>query len=446
MSNLGNADDSSTLYARNPEMNEQYLLGVRPAGKVPPRRALALAVTLALAFWGSAALATNKVAENESPQPTNRETAQPPKGGGEELPSKAGTEVWLDIDRASIKPNVVRPSAGDDKRAVTIGSGTQGQNRGVWKAPAGVDVASPQSGEEANFRIEGHLGQNRGINDRNDAGAKPFVPGGGAALERLDLGDVVIEAGVKGARMSANEASANGALKNASTLPGEDGKLPGTATPAAGIPVGLEGGPGSVRVSARTDEHGAFDFAKLPAGKYKLVIDGQASRSVSVGEEGKVGGQLMRGSDGSVSIFDRWGNLHSAATPTGMGGDAIFDRWGNRTAAEKNADVKPGAGAPTDANEGAKNSDSPVGMFGSGIGAGPMSPGGPLSAGNPMGPGAGPMGAGGPMGPAAGPGPMSPGAGPMGAGGPMAPLAGFAGASARRRRAGFAPAAAECLD
>ena len=83
--------------------------------------------------------------------------------------------------------------------------------------------------------------------------------------------------------------------------------------PLSGTPVGLEGDPGSIKVSARTDSTGAFKFDKLPAGKYKLTLAGLPPQSITVAADGIAGGKVMRGNDGSINIFDRWGNLLVAA-------------------------------------------------------------------------------------------------------------------------------------
>ncbi|MHB1052345.1 MAG: carboxypeptidase-like regulatory domain-containing protein [Thiobacillus sp.] len=84
---------------------------------------------------------------------------------------------------------------------------------------------------------------------------------------------------------------------------GGDGKLPGkTVKPLSGIPVGLEGDPGSIKVSAQTDSTGAFHFDKLPAGKYKLTLPGLPSQSLTVGEKGTISGVLSREPNGTASI------------------------------------------------------------------------------------------------------------------------------------------------
>lgn len=162
---------------------------------------------------------------------------------------------------------------------------------------------------------------------------------------------------------------------------GGDDKLPGIAgDPIQGTSVGLEGDPGSIKVSAKTDKTGAFHFDKLPAGKYKLKLDGLPSQSLTVGADGIADGKVMRGPDGSKTIFDRWGNRI-----------ATFPKDGGSKAAEN--PVGFGSG------------NNPMGA-GTGMGAGPgMRPG--------MSPGAGGL--------VGGPGP-SPMGGPGGAGGPGSPM------------------------
>ncbi|OGB25580.1 MAG: hypothetical protein A3I66_23365 [Burkholderiales bacterium RIFCSPLOWO2_02_FULL_57_36] len=150
---------------------------------------------------------------------------------------------------------------------------------------------------------------------------------------------------------------------------------------------GGAGAPAGRWVSTTTaDANGAFKFDKLPPGKYKLTVADQAPRSVTVGADGTAGGSVMRGSDGDMKIFDRWGKL-LAVSPAG-------EARQSKTAAEKPGGFGAGLG----------------GIPGMGPGMGPgggMAP--PIA-----GPGMSPMGPG-----AMGPGPMGPGA--MGPGGGTRP-------------------------
>jgi hypothetical protein len=179
-----------------------------------------------------------------------------------------------------------------------------------------------------------------------------------------------------------SDQAAAGGLTSYGTAPPppKEEELPGIAgRPISDTPIGLDHDPEGVKVSTTTtDGHGAFHFDKLPPGKYKLTIAGQPPRSVTVGADGTLGGSVMRGSDGGMAIFDRWGKLLAASPPTG------------EESLSKAADEKP------------------VGGFGSGLGGVPgMSPG--------MGPGGGMA----PPGAAPGMSPMGPGA--MGPGGGMRP-------------------------
>ncbi len=71
--------------------------------------------------------------------------------------------------------------------------------------------------------------------------------------------------------------------------------LAGPEDPIPGIPVGLEGDPGSIKASATTDANGNYNFTNLPAGKYKLSIPDQPTKFVIVGADGKLSGIAMEG-------------------------------------------------------------------------------------------------------------------------------------------------------
>ncbi len=91
--------------------------------------------------------------------------------------------------------------------------------------------------------------------------------------------------------------------------------------PIPGVDIKLGKNPpktGSVAV-VRTDKNGSFEFKNLPEGNYELTIPGQPSKSLTVGPEGKVGGNLMQGSDGQMTIFDRWGEQLTETSPKDAG-------------------------------------------------------------------------------------------------------------------------------
>lgn len=165
-----------------------------------------------------------------------------------------------------------------------------------------------------------------------------------------------------------------------------DPELPSkVGDPVPGTELGLEGDPEGVKVSVKTDSTGAFHFDKLPAGKYKLTLPGLPPQSLTVGVDGIAGGKVMKGSDGGMSIFDRWGNSLAVSG----------SNTENNTAVK--AAAKPGPGFIGSGFTGIMG--SPVGGIFPGMspgGAGPLSPSPGLMSPGPMGPG--PMGAG-PAGP-----------------------------------------------
>ena len=62
----------------------------------------------------------------------------------------------------------------------------------------------------------------------------------------------------------------------------------------------------SIRVSTgKTAKDGSFSFNNIPAGKYKLVIEGVPQKSVTVGHDGNIGGKVIKGSDGKLSISNQ---------------------------------------------------------------------------------------------------------------------------------------------
>jgi hypothetical protein len=157
-------------------------------------------------------------------------------------------------------------------------------------------------------------------------------------------------------------------------------KLPGLALegePIPGIDVKLSKETGGGIITTPTDVNGAFRFDKLPAGKYKLKVPGLPDQSLTVGTDGIAGGTLMRGSDGSMSLFDRRGNsVAKAADDVRVKGKAAENPVGFGSG---NMGAGPGIG-PMGPNAG-----------------GSMSPPVPGSKGGPAGGAAGPMsGAGGP--------------------------------------------------
>ena len=130
-----------------------------------------------------------------------------------------------------------------------------------------------------------------------------------------------------------DQGAAGGLISYATALPpkGGDKELPGLAgEPIPGVDVKLGKNPGrSIVASSKTDSTGAFHFDKLPAGNYELKVYGLPDQLITVGGDGIAGGKVMKGSDGSLSIFDRWGNrvasspkdegIKAAGAPFGFG-------------------------------------------------------------------------------------------------------------------------------
>lgn len=212
-----------------------------------------------------------------------------------------------------------------------------------------------------------------------------------------------------------------------------------------------------MRFSTTTDQNGNFNFDKLPEGKYKLKLPDLPEQSLTVGSGGNFGGKVMKGAEGEMMIFDRWGNLIFEAAPKGtgpgplkstdgqngtahVGGGAnlpsklnpsylpdapfqtqVIHHEGDSGEVGKTGKAGPTVPPPKIGNDkSVKEEAGPVG-FGNG---GPGSPSAGPSFGGMNGPGPGmipgPVGPG-PMSPGPmNPGPMSPGpAGPGGAMGPM---------------------------
>lgn len=275
-----------------------------------------------------------------------------PKGGDGKLPSILRVINNSETDTATV--DLRTPSA--DQSTPVNGIGGQGGGRFTVK---------PTNAANAETSNRDHIDQDA----QTDIKKGTAVQTGDSGSERI--------------RVSADVATLRG---TAPRPDGGDGALPGlTGQRMAGIDVKL-GSPGggmatatinqsgaivaaeAIVASSKTDNQGNFHFDKLPAGNYKVIIPGLPAQAFTVGSDGIAGGTVMKGSDGRMSIFDRWGNRPETASR----------------------------------DSGAKAAGNPVIGFGSGnpMGAGPggMGPGGgmlPRTAGPAMG-GAGPMGGGGP--------------------------------------------------
>lgn len=293
---------------------------------------------------------TAKVADSESPLPSNRE---------------------------------VRVATGDvngDGRAETlVRSGTTGGDTGDHGQRAILNIISgAPSGSADNLRVinnsETETATVEAINGIGGTGGgrftfKPTSRGADSANVETSNRDHIDQD-------AQTDIKKRTAVQPGGPIPGIDVKL--------GSPGGNPGG-GSIMVTAKTDKQGAFHFDKLPAGNYKLILPGLPSQSLTVGADGTAGGKVMRDPDGSVSIFDRWGN--SLTAPSAKAGDVKQDTP-DQTAGREAAESPVGFGSGNNAmgaGPGAGPGMNPPGAAMGGGGSGLMSPMGS----GPMGPGAG---------------------------------------------------------
>ena len=165
--------------------------------------------------------------------------------------------------------------------------------------------------------------------------------------------------------------------------------------PIPGISVGLDHEPSDSQIiSVKTDKNGAFEFTKLPAGKYKVIVPGQSPQSITVGTEGAVSGKMVKNIDGKItlsirlgpmvsSIYDRWGNLRVGIDPKGGGAKPTpVDQAVGKDAAEKNP---VGFGSGNDQGLGINPGMGSGGVMPPSNAGGPM-PSGPVSGGPASGP------------------------------------------------------------
>ena len=364
------------------EMSYPHGCTAKPEGKKKIRSsaALAVAVGLALGFVGPSAMAQN----NNNPIPGVDIIVRKNPGG---IAVSAPTSKDGSYEFTGLEPGQYDLTVGGQRveQAITVGAerGLTGMLKRNDDGTASITV-----GKGAPVVLRGQIaswggGIHVAAGDINSDGverAAPLPKGGDeksafkiADNESPRPTDRSTGGDVKDGDGNPGDATRRGgfiipliAVAPASPPTGDE-KLPGKkqGEPIAGIPVGLEGDPGSIKVSTKTDANGAYNFTKLPAGKYKVLLDGQPPQSVTVGADGAIGGNVVSGSDGKAmftsfekSFLDsRWNATGGPGPGTGTStGDLRgmgFDRSPGSLTGPGAIMGKPAAGAgPTSVGPG----------------------------------------------------------------------------------------------
>ena len=374
----------------------------------------------------------SKVAENESPRPTNRGTAPPPNNGagqeqstvrkaggrppeeygtasppkteGDKLPGLAGEPI-----KGGVPPPIVVPGTlaiakdgelpgktGHAPKPVSTGTGLHRSLKAGEPTPDG-----PASEAKEAHSALGQVATTRGTAPRPEGGdTAPGIFdrwGNRAPHPSADInGDVkpatIVSSGAQlqlAPGITVNPVN-DAPSKAAEPIPAGFGQQvtftatiapinpannpPGVAgDPVPGTSVGLDHDPGGPISTTKTDANGAYQFTGLPAGKYKLTFPGLPAKSITIGTDGQTGGKVLR--DGNNVIV------------TG-------DFAGSPARSQANANPVPGFLRGVFPGIGIGNVMGGIlpgmGPSAVGPGAGPMSPAAsPMSPGGPMGPGAG---------------------------------------------------------
>jgi protocatechuate 3,4-dioxygenase beta subunit len=69
--------------------------------------------------------------------------------------------------------------------------------------------------------------------------------------------------------------------------------MAGPGDPIPGVGVGLDHDPGGNLATTQTDAKGNYEFKGLAPGKYKLKIGDQPAKSITVGPNGTIKGQVL---------------------------------------------------------------------------------------------------------------------------------------------------------
>lgn len=205
-------------------------------------------------------------------------------------------------------------------------------NRGINIAPGDVNgdgvetrkADEPIKGGGAPPPVVGPSTRSVGGETNSALGAVPTTRG------RLEKPDDTQKPGIS------DQGAAGGLIAYAAAPPPKDGadKLPGVVgDPIPGVDVKLGKDPGGgIVASAPTGVDGAYQFTGLPAGKYKLILPGLPAKSITVGADGKTRGKVLRDGNNMVVTGDFEGSpARSQATanpvPSFLGG--VFPGMGS---------------------------------------------------------------------------------------------------------------------
>ena len=275
-----------------------------------------------------------------------------PQTGGTRLPGTAGS-----ANEAPQKAGLnltENTSPGPTTRGVRVAAGDV---NGDGATPAetccisiehhdGVNAGGlPDARTASNFRIEGQIGRAEDV--KADASSTPGNPSPNG-LVKTGCGQLTLSSASVGTIDPASrdhlDEDALAAIKtptgaNPSTGPNQqvldrggltDGLLiirrsealpGGTSASPTPIPqkiellvvIALRGGPA---ISIPTGPDGTFELKGLAPGKYELSVGGKSFNTLAVEPDGLASGRVLKSADGTLSIFDRWGNSIKIAENT----------------------------------------------------------------------------------------------------------------------------------
>lgn len=238
-----------------------------------------------------------------------------------------------------------RPQGGEVKPGIADGPRAMGEvstTRGTAPRPQGGDVKPGIAEKEANDVLL-QVSTTRGTAPRPQGGdVKPGIAEAGDALMQVSTTRGTAPR-PQGGEVTPGVAEGNTAMGDVSTTRGivpnptpindapsifdrwgvRGGGLPTADSPqapgrtVAGVQIGIVAESGGAKVSALTDARGAFQFSRLPAGKYNLSIPGEPAQSVMVGPGGALNGDLKLSSAGTLYVTSF--SFGAAAPASGSG-------------------------------------------------------------------------------------------------------------------------------